>query len=125
MQYERLKKRRDFLNVSKKGEQVVTPYFILQRMQRQDTVSETACVRIGITASKKIGNAVERNRAKRRLRALAQHIETKGSYDYVFIARKAVLTGPYESLVRELKSALRRINRIASSSSTLLKQEDS
>jgi ribonuclease P protein component len=120
MKYERLKKRREFLKVAKKGEQVVTPYFILQRVQDEFILPELACIRVGVTASKKIGNAVERNRAKRRLRALAHLIDTKGSCDYVLIARKALLKGPYPSLVRELKLALRKINHLKSPNETLL-----
>ena len=67
-------------------------------------------VRVGVTASRKIGGAVERNRAKRRLRAIAAALlplyGLPGN-DYVLVARRDVLTKGYESLVKDLAHALR------------------
>jgi ribonuclease P protein component len=66
-------------------------------------------IRIGFTASRKIGNAVARNRARRRLKAAAQSVlplyGLPGS-DYVLVARVATLTRPFADLVCDLKSAL-------------------
>lgn len=69
-------------------------------------------VRIGFTASRKVGIAVARNRARRRLRAavgevMPQHA-TPG-HDYVVIARGATLTRAYPALVEDLRTALRRL----------------
>ena len=65
--------------------------------------------RVGFTASRKVGNAVARNRAKRRLRAAAQAIlptEARPRTDYVLVARPATLVRPFEALLRDLAAAL-------------------
>ncbi|MBX9621727.1 MAG: ribonuclease P protein component [Alphaproteobacteria bacterium] len=102
---ERLKKRSDYLIVTKAGQRFVTPAFILQVHHK---TSENAA-RIGFTASRKVGSAVERNRAKRRLRALAHQFLTplacQGT-DYVLIARKEALTRAYALMAEDLQKAL-------------------
>ncbi|HSZ73765.1 MAG TPA: ribonuclease P protein component [Rhizomicrobium sp.] len=70
-------------------------------------------VRVGFTASKKVGNAVARNRAKRRLRAAANALlplyGLPGN-DYVLVARTATLDRPFEALLADLKDALQAAN---------------
>lgn len=69
-------------------------------------------MRIGITASKKVGNAVARNRVKRRFRALAREILPRAGIrgaDHVLIGRTAALDLPYEQLKTDLLKALRRV----------------
>jgi ribonuclease P protein component len=71
-------------------------------------------VRVGFTASRKVGNAVMRNRAKRRLRAVASEVlgrEGRPGIDYVLIARAGTGERPYRELVRDLETALRQIDR--------------
>ncbi len=71
---------------------------------------------IGFTASKKVGNAVARNRAKRRLRAVVAEVipgYAVGGRDYVLIGRKATLRRPYADLLADLKQALRRTDSLA------------
>lgn len=102
---ERLKKRSDYLIITKAGQRFVTPAFILQVYHR---ASENTS-RIGFTASRKVGGAVERNRAKRRLRALARQFLAPLTYqgtDYVLIARKEALTRTYTLMAEDLQKAL-------------------
>jgi ribonuclease P protein component len=70
--------------------------------------------RVGITASRKVGGAVERNRAKRRLRALIQIIfpSTGGPrMDYVLIARQEILKRNFAVMEQELKTAILRLHK--------------
>jgi ribonuclease P protein component len=68
-----------------------------------------ASLRVGFTASRKVGNAVARNRAKRRLRAAAAALlplHGKAGHDYVLVARTATLTREFDDLLADLKGAL-------------------
>jgi ribonuclease P protein component len=82
--------------------------------------SDAAVVRVGFTASRKVGNAVVRNRAKRRLRAAAAEIisrDGRPGTDYVLIARAGTGERRYEDLLGDLASALRQVDRQAGRSS--------
>jgi ribonuclease P protein component len=63
-------------------------------------------VRVGFTASRKVGGAVLRNRAKRRLRAAALPLLAREGHDYVLVARTATLSRPFAELTRDLEKAL-------------------
>ena len=84
---ERLTRRSDFLRAAR-GVKEVTPGFVLQGRDRRDG---SDAIRVGFTCSKKVGNAVARNRAKRRLREIARldlpRVGRPG-WDYVLIGRK-------------------------------------
>jgi ribonuclease P protein component len=84
-------------------------------LQARDRADGLALVRIGFTASKKIGNAVLRNRAKRRLRALSREVlarEARPGWDYVLVARpEATVSRPYADLMADLARALRSVHR--------------
>ena len=108
-----VKKRSDFLHVTRNGCKAVRSGFVLQAALSKRHFPEPV-YRIGYTASKKIGNAVCRNRAKRRLRAVCQDIlplKAIPGYDYIIIARHAVLDIPYKKLYKELQFALVEITQ--------------
>ncbi len=69
-------------------------------------------LRLGVTATRKIGNAVARNRARRRLRAAAREVLpalAMPGFDYVLIARQATLQRPFVQLVADVRSGLQRL----------------
>ena len=96
--------RRDFLRARNKGEKALARGLVIQAISR-----DTDSWRVGLTASKKIGNAVCRNRARRRMRALArQHLAplARPGVDYVLIARHDIINCDWQDLVTGLKKAI-------------------
>lgn len=113
MQLSRLKIRSDFLKAAKAAYQA-RPGLIIQARARLEDTQTNSHVRLGFTATKKIGGAVERNRAKRRLREVARQIVPLyglDGYDYVFVARATTLTREWQGLLDDAKSALLRLSR--------------
>jgi ribonuclease P protein component len=106
-----LQNRPDFLRAAAALRQA-TGGFLVQARDRKD---EQALVRVGFTASKKVGNAVARNRAKRRLREVARAILPTGAragWDYVLVAKPGVTTlRDYALLLADLRGALGRIHK--------------
>lgn len=87
---------------------------VLQAAIRADRGREGTGIRVGFTASRKVGNAVARNRAKRRLRAAAALVLTqfgRPGCDYVLIARAGTPARLFSDLVGDLEAALRRVER--------------
>ena len=106
-----LKKRRDFLRAAKSGVKSVTPGLILQVRPSADAAQAGTGIRVGFTVSRKVGNAVTRNRARRRLRHLAERVldgRAARGRDYVLIGRRETVARPYEALVKDLEEALDR-----------------
>ena len=101
----RMKKRADFLRLRDKGKVVVTKSFIMQFAPSGLAGDD---ITIGFTATKKIGKANIRNRAKRRLKEVIakKHLELKGGYDIVLIARSSTAQINWEKLVAEMDRVL-------------------
>ncbi|MEL6264793.1 MAG: ribonuclease P protein component [Pseudomonadota bacterium] len=110
-----LKKRRDFLAAAR-ARRHGTPAMLVQARERRGEerarTGETA--RVGYTCSKKVGNAVTRNRAKRRLRAAAAAVlapAARAGWDYVLIGRAgATVARPFAGLCTDLATALERLH---------------
>ena len=111
-----LKRRSEFLRVAGGRRKWVAPGLILQaRPSPTSAIANRAgeTARVGLTVSRKVGNAVKRNRARRRLRAAVQQImpdHAKAGYDFVVIGRMATLTRSFDSLLIDLESALKRLD---------------
>lgn len=106
----RLKKRPEFLSVAKDGKKWVSQTIIVQALPTNRNT-----VRFGFTATKKIGNAVIRNRAKRRMRAIADKIQQNQileSFDFVFIARHETPTCEWDTLLKDTKWCLKRLETL-------------
>ena len=104
----RLKRRAEFLRVGGKGRKIAQPGLVLQALARAD--GEPA--RIGFTVTKKVGNAVVRNRTRRRLREAARLVlaETPAAgVDLVLVGRAATRTRNFAALMQDLRAALARV----------------
>jgi len=105
-----LRKRAEFLFV-RKGAYRAIGGVVIQMRKNPDNQDD---IRVGFTATKKIGGAVERNRAKRRLRACAADLLPQygqQGHDYVFIARDQTNERKFADLLEDVKKALQKLAR--------------
>jgi ribonuclease P protein component len=121
---DRLKRRREFLIVASQGRKWAAPGLILQALPHQPpqgvaaaappvkaTAAPLSALRVGFTVSRKVGNAVARNRARRRLKAAAEAVlpsQARAAYDYVLIGRQQTMTRSFPALLQDLETALRK-----------------
>jgi ribonuclease P protein component len=107
----RLKKRREFLRAAAKGKRAAKPGLVLQALALPGPE-----VRLGFTVTKKVGNAVIRNRARRRLKEAAR-LTLPGmaltGWDLVLIGRDATAERPFTLLIDDLRGCLRQAGVIA------------
>jgi ribonuclease P protein component len=107
---ERLRKRTDFLAAAG-GVKVPSAGFVLQTRDRSDQ----APARIGFTVSRKVGNAVERNRVRRRLRELVRLNSgdaLRPGHDYVLVGRRAALSAAFSDLAADYDRAIARLHKM-------------
>ena len=108
-----LKKRRDFVLSNRYGQKTNNKNFILQEYCNPNLSDKELL--FGFTATKRIGNAVKRNRAKRRMRALItsllkqDNILFKEKYSYVLIAKQSILKASFFEMHNQLKQCLSRL----------------
>jgi ribonuclease P protein component len=105
---ERLRQRADFLAAAT-GTKAPAAGFVLQVRAR----GEDGPARVGFTCSKKVGNAIERNRVRRRLREIVRAsgaARMRPGHDYVVVGRRAALTLPFRRMTEDFDGALRRIH---------------
>jgi ribonuclease P protein component len=118
----RLTRRAEYLAAAK-GRRFHTPRLTLQGIERTPETGDAAGPRFGLTVSRKVGTATERNRVKRRLRAALRRIadpdgalrETvlvpKQGFDYVVVARRDVLAAKFPTLIGDIVDAIGGLER--------------
>ena len=110
----RLKTRSEFLHV-RDGKRFSAPGLVLQaRGRRTPSDIPEDVARFGFTATKSLGNAVARNRARRRLKEAVRLVgpaHAKEGYDYVLIAREGTLERHFTELTKDLERALSKVHQ--------------
>ncbi|WP_375571333.1 ribonuclease P protein component [Ahrensia marina] len=104
----KLNRRSDYL-AAKRGKRAHCAPFVLQARHRDDTHPP----RVGITVTRKVGNAVVRNRIKRRLKSAITSpagLGFQAGYDYVLIARARAESAPFDALTSALQSGLNKVH---------------
>lgn len=102
-----LKKNFEFMRLYKKGKFFVGKYMVLYILKNNTIIN-----RLGITANKKVGGSVRRNRLKRLIKESYRHLENtvKEGYDLVFVARNSDVIPGYGEIGREMKFLFRKLS---------------
>lgn len=113
---ERLKTRRQFLRVAALRNKWAAPGIVLQvAPQPPDDRAGSEGPRYGLTVSRRVGNAVVRNRARRRLRAVAEDLLPRlavPANDYVLIGRQGTPERNFDALKKDLETGLRKLGAL-------------
>ena len=112
----RLKRRAEFVRAAKSGLHASRPGMALQAYRRRDGEQSADGVRVGFTTSKKVGNAVIRNRVRRRLREVAEQVlpsQGRPDHDYVLVGRSGAEDRDFQDLLEDLRTALSAVERKA------------
>ena len=110
MKFQTIKKRRDFVLSNKFGKKIFNKNFILQKYNQIE--QDQPSLKFGFTATKRIGNAVKRNRAKRRMRALISlflkenRLLFEETSSYIIVAKKSLIEASFLDLRNEMKECL-------------------
>ncbi len=107
-----MKNRADFLR-ARQGLRHALSGLALETCRSPEPAEMPGVARVGFTATRRLGGAVERNRAKRRLRALAQRVLTisgREGHDYVLIARPGTLSRQFGELENDLNAAIAAVH---------------
>jgi ribonuclease P protein component len=113
---QRLKRRHQFLRIARGGKKCAMPGLVLQAQEQPplDPGAAADNIRVGFTVSRKVGNSVIRNRARRRLRAAAEIVlkdHAADGHDYVIIGRAATPGRKFDALVSDLEGALQKLGK--------------
>ena len=113
MKLQTLKKRKDFIKLNKFGQKYHSINFILQKYT--NLYQEEVGLKFGFTATKKLGNAVIRNRAKRRMRSLITSCLKndknvfEGNSSYILVAKRPLIKASFTDLKNEIKESLNKL----------------
>jgi ribonuclease P protein component len=99
-----LKENRDFRRLYHRGQTVVGTCMVLYTQPNRQDIN-----RLGITASTKVGGAVQRNRAKRRLKESFRTMGLKNGFDIVIVARTRVVTAPFDMIQKEMRMLFNKL----------------
>ena len=109
----KLKSRKDFIKIQRSGNKIVSPSFVIQNLKNVENENPS---RFGFTASKKVGGAVQRNKAKRRMRSLVYELKNifeEFGHDYVLIARKETVYKKYSKIKNDLLKAVKKLSNLS------------
>jgi ribonuclease P protein component len=104
-----IKKRKDFLTIAKSNQRFFGNYFLLQTLPNNQL---SGIFRVGYVATRRVGNAVKRNKSKRRLRELVRQYQSEFmlNTDYVLIARHNLWSASFELLKKDFIHVIHKVS---------------